>query len=367
MISALGNREVVAGLEMLLATAKAGNAGYLVALMLTENAEPSGGWFGAYPYEKEAAEQTAKLADIMARAHLNKQLPERDPSVPADRVVYNVPTSPMCYDFIAWLIEAEMNRIRAGAPAPLKVAFWFGRAAQVGLENPSCREMFQNVIKPSLALIGAVETPDAVDGHYKELFVFRDILNGARSGDVVPRFHAPDQMIEQTRKQFGSPVVITLRESEHYPHRNSDLDVWVAFAEYLKRNGEKVVFVRDTAKAYEQIEGFRTFPAASTNLHWRAALYATAKMNLFVSNGPTTLCFFSDWPYMTFIKPEADGHPYAPSTPSFWRDQNGMEMGEQFPWARDDQRILWTAPTYETLVDAWNDVFVNEAARVAAE
>jgi len=36
-------------------------------------------------------------------------------------------TGPLGFDFIYWLVDAEMTRVREGAPAPLKVAFWCGQ------------------------------------------------------------------------------------------------------------------------------------------------------------------------------------------------------------------------------------------------
>ena len=52
------------------------------------------------------------------------------------------------------------------------------------------------------------------------------------------------------------------------------------------------------------------------------------------------------------IKIEPDGHGYAPNTPKFWRDELGLEVGQQFPWARPDQRVIWAPDDYENLVKA---------------
>jgi len=84
-------------------------------------------------------------------------------------------------------------------------------------------------------------------------------------------------------------------------------------------------------------------------------------MNLFVSNGPCTLGWFAEWPWMTFVKIEADDHEYASNTTKFWRE-NFVPVGEQFPWSKRDQRIVWSDDSYENLVRAWYDLEVIRAA-----
>jgi hypothetical protein len=258
-----------------------------------------------------------------------------------------------------------MTRIAERAPAPLKVCFWFGRDGKSGLDDPWRRQMFENVMRPALALIGAVEDPTAADGRNRMEFGFRDVVSRARQGAIVPRFRAT------TKNPIASAdyVTITLREAEQWPHRNSNMQAWVRFAYYLENHGERVIFVRDTMQARNKLGSLEICPDASLDLRARASLYQDAKMNYFVSNGPATLAFFSDWPWTMFLKMEPDGHAYAPNTPSFWREQFGMEVGEQFPWARSDQRIVWAGDDYENLISAWSNPetgFLPEAERLQA-
>jgi hypothetical protein len=364
MIARHGNDAVVKGLEIMLAEAKKGQAGYLFAVMVTDGAKPMGGWFGSPPLEQATVVAVEQMAAQWEAVMTNRTLSPREPSS-ADRVCYNVPASPLSYDFIHWLVDAEQTRILAGAPAPLKVGFWFGRDGKTGLENPWRAQMFHNVIRPSLARIGAVEDDSAAhDGNCKMEFGFKDVIDRARQGAPVPRFKAEPHMekIRDLRHCGGRYITITLREAEQYPHRNSNMEAWLRFASYLKNRGERVIFVRDTARAHDLINGFESSIYAPTDLHYRAALYQGAAMNLFVSNGPATLAYFSDWRWMMFLKIEPDGHAYAPNTPKFWREEFGMEVGEQFPWARADQRIIWKGDSYENLVAAWQEVMEVEYA-----
>lgn len=356
-MSAHGSEGVVRALEKLLEKARQGKHGYLVGILVGVGQEPHGFWGGSAPLEPIAALQLRDLSAMMDRLAVNKVLPARDPTVPANRVCYNMPLSPMSFDFVCWLIDAEMRRRIEGAPAPLRVAFWFGRDGKTGgLEDPYRKQMFENVIRPMLALVGAVEDEGAVDGHCHPVFSPRPIVEMCAAGHEVPKFRAPADKLQAMAARFPrKPVTITLREAKKFPFRNSQMDEWLKFAQYLKARCETVIFVRDTAQAMVPVDGFQICPEASLDLHWRLALYESAKMNLFVSNGPASLGHFSDIPWMMFLKKEDDDYAFTANTPTFWREQIGVEMGVgQFPWSRpQDQRIIWESDDYPNLVTAW--------------
>jgi hypothetical protein len=368
-MGAPGNDRVIEALEHMLNRARAGQIGYVIAVMVDQNEKAMGGWSGTYSLQGACMKALEQMAGRMDAEILNKTLPERDPAVPANCVVYNMPCSPMSYDFLNWLIDAELNRCIKGAPSPLRVCFWFGRDGNTGFVNAAQQQMFERVMKPALDLIGAVADRDAADGHVKTIFTLRDVVDAHRRGFEVPKFrtltHKP-----WASKRFGArpPITITLREMDLYPYRNSNMDAWLKLAYYLESRGERVVFVRDTAKAHHPMgQSFESCPEASIDLHYRMALYEIAKLNLFVSNGPATLGLFSDFPWMMFVRIEPDGHEYAPNTPSFWRDNFGISVGEQFPWSKAHQRIIWQPDDYENLIKAWEEFKALPAAAAAAE
>lgn len=341
-----GNREVVAALEKLLAKAREGGMDYLVALAFEEGRNPlsfTGGSMARLPLVGKTVDGvTAKLEAQL----LNRTLPDRDPSLGRDYVCYNMALAPISFDFLSWLVDAEMTRVAEGAPAPLKVAFWFGRDGAYELTPPR-RQFFENVMRPAVTLLGAVET-DNTGGRYKEFFNFRDIMGRARAGIAVPRMKAPDCWV-----RCHDYITITLRENENWPHRNSDLSVWLRFAEWLRDQGEVVTFIRDIDKLGEPLVGFSQFREAALHLDDRAVAYQNAKLNFFVANGPFSLALFMDRPWIAFNeKPSADD-PYFPNRPSFWRDMAGLEPGSQYPWATADQRMIWQKPTFDLLVEAW--------------
>lgn len=360
-----GNAQAIDALERALSHVRGGNVGYaLVTIIETFQTAPravKGHTGGAGHLDSFAINALREHADELERRELNFTLPERNPLLGADSVCYNAARGTLSYDFITWLVDAEMTRIREGAPAPLKVGFFWGRDGKAGFGTPKREQFFHHVVKPALALIGAVEDPVAADGRCKPTYVLRDVVAAARRGEAVPAFHASEIATAHVRQMLApiepqKPVVITLREADHWPTRNSNIKAWLGFAEYLWARQQPVIFVRDTAKADESLPSAWTCPEASRSLDMRMALYASAKVNLFTSNGPWSLALFSDRPWLMFTRVGDDNDPYRPNTPTFWRESHGVSVGDQFPWARPDQRLVWAADDYENLVAAWDEL-----------
>jgi hypothetical protein len=310
----------------------------------------SRGFAGEALMEHELKKAIKNLDGELDQSIAAWQSPEQDQSLDASYVCYNMATDPNGYDFIVWLIAMEMRRVRLGAPAPLKVGFWteFGKHRT---PTDTLSMWLNNVFRPALPMIGAVEDPAACRGRGTRHFTPRVIVEAAEEGEKVPLLRS----VIQSNQHPGS-VTITLRESGKWPQRNSDLVAWGLFAEYLDRHGEHVVIVRDTAKADEPFGDFTTSPQASRDLDFRMALYENAKLNCFVSNGPATLAVHSKAPWMMFIPVEDQGSTYYANTPEFWDRYVGIEMGVgQYPWSGPNQRIIWKKDRFENIVAAYRE------------
>src|SRR5262249_25848580 len=275
---------------------------------------------------------------------------------PANRVVYDLSVEPVSYDFLAWLVTAEMMRIKEGAPPPLVIQFTRD-ANDDHLHHVDRRERFlHNVLVPACHRLGAAVTapPNQASRSYNK-YTYDEIVRLAKMGESVPKFRASDSARNAMKGYLRKPpVVITLREASYWQHRNSNLTAWLEFGEYLQELGEHVVFVRDTAKADTPLTDFDCCPDASRNLDLRLALYELAKCCIFVSNGPWTLALFSDVPWLMFNKVDALDD-FAPNTPRWWQEHHGISPGEQFPWSKGNQRIVWQADDLENLIAAWKD------------
>jgi hypothetical protein len=283
-----------------------------------------------------------------------------DKTLGADFVAYNFATDPVGFDFMNWLIDAEMTRRREGAPFPLKVGFAIGADGTTGFETEANQRMVNGVILPLLNMFGAVEDSRAMSGRRKEIFTLRDVTKAARDGEPVPHPKPSSWAVSKVAAfiKGSSPITITLREADHWPHRNSDVEAWCRFATDLSVAGERVIVLRDTAKANEPLAASyfgQTWPLASMDLDVRLALYESAKCNFFVANGPYTLALFGSRPFLKF-NPVDGGDRYLPNTPKWWHDWMGIEVGEQFPWQLPTQRIVWERDDYATIARAWDDL-----------
>jgi len=349
-----GNADVIAKLKAYLAEAEEGSVGAVAIATArhTEIGKDNHGVKGSFTGVERLYEPLRKGMETLIKKleeyGENVTPPVYANPLPADYFPYNCARGSMNFDFIVALIDAEMRRVREGAPAPLKVHFWFGKDGKTGLHTEGRRQFFDKVMRPALKIIGAVEDKAALEGVFKEFYLPKDIVAAAKQGEPVPRFRHPHKTI-----LAENLVTITLRECDEWPHRNSNLGAWSMFGEDLKKQGFYPLFVRDTARAFDTFEDFDTDPHASIDLLERCALYESAVANLFVANGPCTLALFGTRPWLTFIETFPDGHRYECNTPKFWREGQGIEVGSQFPWCSPLQRIVWAKDEYSTITGAW--------------
>ncbi len=129
------------------------------------------------------------------------------------------------------------------------------------------------------------------------------------------------------------------------------------------------MFVRDTAKADWTLVGCEICPEASRNVDRRLALYRVASMNYMVSNGPCTLALYSpDIPYICFMKSckELDLN----GDENWFEMFQGLPRGDQWPWAGDQQRMIWeTSPADSGRMARCEDTFeaIMDAAGLVAD
>lgn len=132
------------------------------------------------------------------------------------------------------------------------------------------------------------------------------------------RMRLPDVNV-QNRGHF----TVTLRNTFHKPHKNSDASVWRKFA---ARIGAIVV------------EDSQDRPISLLD---RYALYAGARMNYGVPNGPVSTLWYTDYPMTMFadpgIKKSWGGH--------------SIKVGDRMSWLRGNQQVIWEAATVPRLLE----------------
>lgn len=355
-----GNNTVIDMLEGCLAKAKEGQINHCCVIMTKGPNDVFVQFTGVGGMEIAANYG----ADLLKRALMDvtqkRQLEETRIKGPANRVIYNIAKMPVSFDFLGSLLDAEMTRVREGAPAPLQVAWYWGKDNDVAvcLNSEQREQNFRGILQPLLRLIGAVENEAVLeDGRLVDHCTCKPVVDAVRRGEQRPTLTAPPKYHEAIKEFFEEefkqlPVTITLREAKHTPHRNSNVPEWIKLAEWLESQGEKVVFIRDTAKSKEPLPGFTTCHAASEDLLVRCAIYENAKANLFVANGCAMLAVFGDKPWLMFNEVQEDGNYRANTTPGLLACA-GIAPDEQWPWCRPDQRIVWQRDNFEILRDAW--------------
>ena len=305
------------------------------------------------------------------------------------RVFYCDPPS---HDFCVFLIIAELMRRYHQAPAPLRVKFGliddrlgaldFGHLSPHEMKAFPCDatreyfyQMLPNVLRPAMQMIGAVEDAPVygpfdqpeLRGYVEYDYHIHQLVDAARAGFQIPKWVIPDWATRKIEAAFPHrrPVVITLREVAQQPERNSNLPEWVKFAESIK-NDYDVIFLRDTCRAWEGLGEFKIAPDASQNIHLRAALYQHALVNLFVGNGPFVWCLFSDSPYLIFKQIIPEIANWAHARPDGWREFDHLEVGDQWPWANQWQRMTWLDDNFDNIRYEFDQFIIDRKIAAAA-
>lgn len=266
---------------------------------------------------------------------------------------YDLSTSPPTYDFVSFLLAAEMTRLQ-GNHDSLRIRILPGPVDgfRTSTLPPKCpharRRMLQAIVAPLAQLLPSCvdcssqdhrgKVPGDSIGYGTKMYGVKRLLEAAHA-NVYPlrALGTPPQ---------GDYVTITLREASYWPSRNSNVGEWLKVADYLRRQGREVIFVRDTERADEPLNDHETAPRASVDLLHRAHLYAGAALNLFTNNGPAWMCLFMQAPCAVF-KMIAPGAPMA-SAAVFTKV--GLPPGSQWPNAAPDQFISWAMDDAQEII-----------------
>jgi hypothetical protein len=273
------------------------------------------------------------------------------------QAVYDLNYCPPTFNFLEWMMNMDVER-RVHGFKNLKV--WLRPGATEGfreepttLNTESKRLMLDNVVRPILKMFSAQE--GGKGKHSRPMsYVVGPCVAAVKKGAPVPLFGPDRKSMVWAHKLVGNEpfVTITLRESYYWPQRNSNMEAWLAFAKTLK---ERVIFIRDTDRADEEIPGFETCPTASVDLEKRTALYSRARMNYFVSNGPAMLAMMTPTiPYVCFMPNPSNG--YFCNSSEWLKKHSDIQRGDQWPWATERQRMVWDDDTLENIIKASKEI-----------
>ena len=222
------------------------------------------------------------------------------------KAYYDLSVMPATYDFLTWVCNAKT----LGAT---EVVFDVSKGFQKKKFSAGiARQMYENVLQPACELWGLPHS-EGTNGDSTPGYFFSDLIETFENHGRIAGPQWPGEL--------NVDYTITIRDSIRNQHRNSNRAAWVRVADEIS--------ARIIDDAY----------TAPIDLKYRYCMYASAKMNFFVTNGPMVLCAYSDAPYIMFAK--------EPMVQQSWTGSRGF----QFPWANENQRIAWRDDTYENIID----------------
>lgn len=279
--------------------------------------------------------------------------------------IYDLACSPPTYDAVSFLMAAEREKRRLGLDG-IAVIITPGpdhgfRRDNLPPRDPALRlSMLSNIVLPLCRLLPscmAVETPDSrnigVEGprfpdgwrpqRPTSLYGARLAIECAREG-LAP-FRAPAPIATCQRL-----LTMTLREASYWPTRNSDRRAWLEAARLLAREGWHVVIVPDAeSPAFDEPlpDGVVLDAPAALDLIRRANLYAGARLNLFVNNGPAWLAAAMAQTNSAVVRMEA---AEAPCVSDAYFKGVGLPRGTQL--GRKGHHIAWSGESVPEIMAA---------------
>lgn len=296
---------------------------------------------------------------------------------------YDLKVSPASFDFLIFLQLAEMRRCRLNYKK-LKIIvvsasdeFTFREDKFKSTEMKQM--MLRNVVIPMCNLVPSCHGVDVLTRRSELAFYWS---TGLARANVFPRDYTPDAPIADygyqginaaylrderiscftappehramakrflERHSHGKKVVtITLREASHQLSRNSQLDGWVDFLDWLPKSEYCPVIIRDAEQLYGDLPCLGNYvhaDFAAGSILFRAALYEEAYINMFVNNGPTSLCRMMNARSLSF---RLVNEEHESASAAWIGTRIGLEVGKsQFHAANKSHRCSWKSDSFK--------------------
>lgn len=274
---------------------------------------------------------------------------------------YDLACCPVSYDIVSFLMWVERIRLERGEPSvDIKIlpgpAEGFRRDHMWPYSAAERRTILYGVVVPMCRLLPSCSSVevlgkrvDAVPrsiGHGEYSISFKEFCTTYANSCRPLRIGGA---VACSVKR----VTITLRECEHWPERNSNLDEWLSAAKELAKLGYNMIIVRDTAQAEVPFEfdlgviSPATYPEASTDLAVRGLLYSEANLNLFINNGPAWFALALNVPTLIF-RPITETTCWAHTAEAM--KGFGVVKDQQMKGAPEHQRLVWLPETADNIV-----------------
>lgn len=287
---------------------------------------------------------------------------------------YDLSVGPVSFDFVVFLIKAEMARQRAGAdklqvvivPDPNGVGGMFrDKTALYSLDEMHWR--LWNICIPACQLLGAgvalaqdwAQAKQMSTGFFfpvdwdrqtlkNRRHLVGDIITAAKVGTAIPMLRAPVFARERVRdfyKILGLPVVTMTLRSTYMDERNSNREQWMKARDHIWSRGFAPLLLEDVGVALQKGGGY-----GELNLAVRMACYELAALNMQSNNGTASLCWFGAADYRMF---DAGVGESAAEWKGLFVDQD-LPLGTQWPWATPQQKIVYKPATADIIIEEFD-------------
>lgn len=276
--------------------------------------------------------------------------------------VYDLMVCPPTYDFISFLCEAERYRLEIGAEA-IDIVIQPGpvdgfREDVLPDSNASRVGMLYRVVMGACRLLPSVRNVEVLKMRKRvegaDIFPVGYLKDPSIQNYGVSFFPSAMPVISSTKSarkaiKFDKPyVTITLRESSHWPQRNSQRKEWERAARRIENLGYAVVWVPDVESADAN--------QYSWDIDLRLALYEKAAINLGINNGPMCMLFYANAQYLIFKMVTEE----LPWTAADFLERAGIPEGNT-----RNGRIIWKEDKEDVIVDEFMDYMELRELEVA--
>ena len=186
---------------------------------------------------------------------------------------------------------------------------------------------------------------------YKNTFSLQNI--GLKSNKIGKEFI--DNWGNTYNLNFSKTITINIRDQEFDPKRNSNINEWLKFANYLKKLSYNVIILPDTNKLWSLDIVFKDFIIAkdiSTSIHLRIALYEKAFLNFFVPNGVSLLSILNYKSNYIFFKAG-----FIKGSVVHTKDQWIVEG--DFCFSNEKQKLVYNEDRFENIKKAFREYINN--------
>ncbi len=313
--------------------------------------------------------------------------------------IYDLAVAPTTFDIVGFLILSEIERKKAGCislhvvivPGPdegfrQNSIKEYSRGGARNYDADTLRWRLRNILVPSCWMIPSSQTvtvcasreeaqsiETSVAEHifpkqYKvsspvENYSLKLIIDAASQEVFLPSIQVTPQSLrflsEWIRTNVGERklITITLRECFYEHGRNSVSENWGSFAKSLDPTVYCPVVIRDIDSTFKpvppELKGILIFPEIVWNLELRAALYELSYLNMFVSNGPDTLCRYNRRSRFIIFKLIA---PSLGAASEQYLRLCGLEPGAQYRWSTPFQQLVWEDDRLEVIQKAFKEM-----------